>query len=173
VGVAVAVAVRWLAPLEVEFVARVPVIRLFGYTGVERRVAREELVMRRKVFSGAPWEKKVAYCRAARVGNLVFVSGTTAIDEKGKLVGGDSLFAQADYIFEKISRTLTECGASIKDVVRTRSFLRDMNQFDEFAKAHKKYFQGIDPVATCVQVSAFVDPKMMIEIEVDAVVEDE
>jgi enamine deaminase RidA (YjgF/YER057c/UK114 family) len=127
--------------------------------------------MRKKVYSGAPWEKKAAYSRATRVRDLVFVSGTAAFDENGQLVGRGNMFEQSDYSFAKIGRALEQCGASIENVVRTRSFVRDMSDFDEYARAHRKHFEGIDPVSTCVQVGGFVDPDMLVEIEVDAVID--
>jgi enamine deaminase RidA (YjgF/YER057c/UK114 family) len=125
---------------------------------------------RQKVFSGASFEKTAAYSRATRVGDLVFVAGTTAVDEAGRVIGVGSLFDQTDYVLDKIARALAECGASLRDVVRTRSFVTDMSQFGDFAKAHRKRFEGIDPVATCVQVGSLVDPDMLVEVEVDAVV---
>jgi enamine deaminase RidA (YjgF/YER057c/UK114 family) len=129
-------------------------------------------MLRRNVYSGAPWEKQVAYCRAKRCGNAVFVSGTTAVDEDGKVVGVDDMLAQARFILRKIGRALTECGASLHDVVRTRIFVVDIARFEAIAQAHREAFEGIDPVATCVEVARLVAPELLVEIEVDALVDD-
>ncbi|MBU6339240.1 MAG: RidA family protein [Rickettsiales bacterium] len=119
------------------------------------------------IYSGTKWEKEVAYCRAKKVGNMVFVSGTTAVDENGNIVG-ENVYTQSKFIFKKIENALKACGASLSDVVRTRTFITNINSFDEFARAHKENFSGIDPVATCVEVSRLVNNKLLIEIEVDA-----
>jgi enamine deaminase RidA (YjgF/YER057c/UK114 family) len=128
------------------------------------------MVIDRRVHSGSPWEAQVAYCRARRVGNLVFVAGTTATGPDGAVVGPGDLFRQAEYALEKIARALAECGASLAHVVRTRTFVTDVSRFDEFARAHRAAFAGVDPVATCVEVKALVRPDLLVEIEVDAVV---
>jgi len=126
--------------------------------------------MNQRVYSGTIWEKEVAYCRARRVGQLVFVAGTTAVNEAGEIVGGEDMGAQARFIFGKIEKALLECGAQLRDVVRTRMFVTDLSQFEGVGKAHRAAFSGIDPVATCVQITALVDPRLLIEIEVDAVI---
>lgn len=123
------------------------------------------------VYSGTVWEKSVAYCRAKRVGNFIAVAGTTAVDREGNVVGEGDAFSQADFIFQKIGDALSELGASFEDVIRTRMFVTDIVKFDEVAKAHRAKFEGIDPVATCVEVSRLVDPRLIVEIEVDAVLE--
>ncbi|WP_185230470.1 RidA family protein [Teredinibacter franksiae] len=122
----------------------------------------------KRVYSGAPWEKQVAYCRAVKFGSQIAVSGTTAVDAEGIVVGENDIYAQTSYIFEKISTALVELGANLSDVVRTRMYVTDMTLFDQVAKAHKEAFDGIDPAATCVEVSRFVDDSLLIEIEVDA-----
>jgi enamine deaminase RidA (YjgF/YER057c/UK114 family) len=126
--------------------------------------------MDQRVYSGSPWEEKVAYCRARRVGDLVFVAGTTATGDDGAVVGPGDLFRQCEFVLEKIARALAKCGASMADVVRTRTFVTDLSRFEEFARAHRAAFQGVDPVATCVEVKALVRPDLLVEIEVDAVV---
>ena len=125
----------------------------------------------RRVYSGTSWEKDVAYCRARRVGNLVFVAGTTAVDGEGRVVGEGDAGAQADFVLAKIGRALRECGASMSDVVRTRMFVTDVATFPAIGAAHRRAFEGIDPVATLVEVKALVDPRLLVEIEVDAVVQ--
>jgi enamine deaminase RidA (YjgF/YER057c/UK114 family) len=127
--------------------------------------------MRNRVYSGAPWEKQVAYCRAIRVGNIVTVSGTTAIDEHGNVVGVNDIYNQTLYIFKKIDRALNELGASISDVTRTRMFVTDIEMFSGVGKAHSEVFSGIDPAATCVEISRLVRDDLLIEIEVDGIVE--
>jgi enamine deaminase RidA (YjgF/YER057c/UK114 family) len=126
--------------------------------------------MDQRVYSGSPWEAQVAYSRARRVGSQVFVAGTTATGPGGEVVGEGDLFRQAEYALEKIARALEACGATLKDVVRTRTFVTDIRRFDEFARAHRAAFAGVDPVATCVEVKALVRPDLLVEIEVDAVV---
>jgi enamine deaminase RidA (YjgF/YER057c/UK114 family) len=127
--------------------------------------------MRKNVYSGTPWEPQVAYCRAKRVGNVVAVSGTVAVDDEGKVVAPGDLYGQTTYALKKIESALRGLDASLKDVIRTRTFVTDIRRFDEFARAHREAFQGIDPVATCVEVSRLVTPELMVEIEVDAVVD--
>lgn len=112
----------------------------------------------------------MAYCRATRSGNLVFVSGTVAADEQGRVVGRDDVYSQSLYALRKIERALQELGGSVADVVRTRTFLVDVSAFEDFARAHREVFAGVDPAATCVGVSQLVSPEFLVEIEVDAVV---
>lgn len=126
-----------------------------------------------RVYSGTTWEKHVAYCRARRVGNLVFVAGTTAVDESGAIVAPGDLGRQTSFILRKIEQALKQCNASLRDVVRTRMYVTRIADFEQLANAHREAFQGIDPVATCIEVSALVDPNLVVEIEVDAVVQDE
>jgi enamine deaminase RidA (YjgF/YER057c/UK114 family) len=125
---------------------------------------------RRSVYSGSPWEAKVAYCRAKRAGNAVYVSGTVATDTEGRCTAPGDVYLQCRGALEKIARALDECGSSLRDVVRTRTFITDIGKFDEFARAHREAFEGIDPAATCVEVSRLVAPEFVVEIEVDAVV---
>jgi enamine deaminase RidA (YjgF/YER057c/UK114 family) len=127
---------------------------------------------RQKVSSGTPWEGKVGYSRAVRVGNLVFVAGTTASDEQGNVIGIGDVYAQTAYILQKIGRALEQVGASFEDVVRTRSFTTDISRWQEFGLAHGEIFSEIRPVSTLVEVRGLVDPQHLIEIEVDAVIGD-
>jgi len=129
--------------------------------------------MRKNVYTGTPWEARVAYCRAKRVGAMIFVSGTVAVDEAGHPVSVGDLYGQARYALAKIERALRELGADLRHVVRTRTFVTDIGRFEEFARAHREFFEGIDPVATCVEVSRLVSPELLVEIEVDAVLESE
>jgi enamine deaminase RidA (YjgF/YER057c/UK114 family) len=124
----------------------------------------------RNVYSGSPWEAKVAYCRAKRVGDSVFVAGTVAADGDGRAVAPGDVYEQTRYALKKIEQALQELGASLRDVVRTRTFLVDIEQFEQFARAHREAFEGIDPVATCVQVARLVTAEFLVEVEVDALV---
>jgi enamine deaminase RidA (YjgF/YER057c/UK114 family) len=134
---------------------------------------RRELGRRLNIYSGAPWEGAVAYCRATRVGPWVLVAGTTAVDDAGAPVAAGDMAGQTAFILAKIERALAVCGASLGDVVRTRSFVTDIARFDDFAAAHRQAFAGIDPVATCVEVQRLADPSLVVEIEVDAYVGDD
>ncbi|MBK9341947.1 MAG: RidA family protein [Dehalococcoidia bacterium] len=127
---------------------------------------------RRLISSGGPWEDVVGYSRAVRVGDSVFVAGTTAAEPDGAIFGGDDGYLQAKRCFEIIERALHQAGAGMRHVVRTRMFVTDIRRWEEFSKAHGESFRDIKPAATMVQVSALMAPGMLIEIEVDAVVDD-
>ena len=127
--------------------------------------------MRRQLISsGAPWEATVGYSRAVKVGGQVFVSGTTAVDEQGAIVGKEDAYAQAKFILEKIGKALQAAGASFGDVVRTRIFVTNINDWPAIGRAHGEVFKDIRPAATMVEVSRLIDPELLVEIEVDAVV---
>jgi enamine deaminase RidA (YjgF/YER057c/UK114 family) len=128
---------------------------------------------RRKISSGTPWESIYGYSRAIRVGKLVYVAGTTASDEQGRVIGAGDVYAQTAYALRKIGRALNEAGASFEDVVRTRTFITDISRWEEVARAHSEVFGAIRPVSTLVQVSQLIDPAQLVEIEVDAVVSEE
>lgn len=127
---------------------------------------------RRRVYTGSPWEGRVAYCRAVRAGDFIAVSGTVAIGDDGKAVAPGDVHAQALFVLGRIERALEELGAGLRHVVRTRVFLTDMGRFDDFARAHREVFAGLDPAATAVEVSRLVSPEFVVEIEADAVVDD-
>jgi enamine deaminase RidA (YjgF/YER057c/UK114 family) len=124
---------------------------------------------RRNIASGVPWEKTVGYSRAVRIGNLIEVAGTTAIDEKGNLVGPDDPYRQAQYALAKIGRALGEAGAGFGDVIRTRIFVTDISRWEEVGRAHGEVFGDIRPAATLVQVASLVRPDLLVEIEATAV----
>ena len=128
--------------------------------------------MRLKVSSGAKWEDIVGYSRAVKVNNQVFVTGTVAVDADNNLVGGDSAYLQTQFILQKIEQVLQQCGASLNDVVRTRLFVTDISRWEEYGKAHGEVFGTIRPCTTMVEVSKLIAPEYLIEIEVDAVMED-
>ena len=114
------------------------------------------------------WEKETAYSRAVKCGHQIFVSGTTAVDEQGTIYYPKQVEQQAIFIFEKISKSLEALGASLQNVVRTRAFITDIEQFKGFSNAHHRFFKDIKPVCTLVEISALVHPDLVIEIEVDA-----
>lgn len=120
--------------------------------------------------SGAIWEDKVGYSRAVKVGNHIEISGTVASDEKGNVVGKDDPYEQTKFILQKIEKALTEAGASLTDVVRTRMFVTDISRFDEYAKAHGEIFHSIKPCTSMIEVKGFVSPEYLIEIEVTAII---
>jgi enamine deaminase RidA (YjgF/YER057c/UK114 family) len=127
---------------------------------------------RRLISSGGPWEDVVGYSRAVRVGNHVSVAGTTSAEPDGAIYGGDDGYLQAKRCFEIIECALIEAGAAMRHVVRTRMFVTDIRRWEEFSKAHGEFFRDVKPAATMVQVSALMAPGMLIEVEVDAVVDD-
>jgi len=126
--------------------------------------------MHRLISSGSPWEDIVGYSRAVRVGNVVEVAGTTAMDGD-QLVGRGDVYAQAVFIFKKIEAALAAAGATMQDVVRTRMFVTDIANWEAVGKAHGEFFAAIKPVATMVQVSRLINDELLIEIEVTAIIE--
>jgi len=125
--------------------------------------------MRQQVGSGSPWEDIVGYSRAVKVGNIIEVAGTTAMDGEN-LIGKGDLYAQTKFILEKIEKSLQQLGSSLKDVVRTRMFVTDISEWEMAGKAHGEFFAIIKPVATMVQVQALVNKELLIEIEVTAII---
>lgn len=125
--------------------------------------------IRKNISSGSPWEDVVGYSRAVRIGNIIEVAGTTAMDGE-KLVGLGSVYLQTKYVFQKIEKALQEAGASFHDVVRTRMFVTDISKWEEVGRAHGEIFGIIKPASTMVEVSALIDERLLIEIEVTAVI---
>ena len=120
--------------------------------------------------SGAPWESIAGYSRAVRVGNIIEVAGTTAVDTEGQVVGAGDISKQANYIFNKIRNALNHAGSKMSDVIRTRMYLTDINDWETVARVHGDIFSDIKPVSTLVEVSGLIDEELLIEIEVSAVV---
>ena len=123
---------------------------------------------RQNISSGSPWEARVGYSRAVRVGNIVEVAGTVAADSKGRVVGKDDAYAQTRYILGKIEAALAQAGATLHDVVRTRVFLTDIDDWEAVSRAHGEVFARIKPASTMLEVSRLVSADFCVEIEASA-----
>ncbi len=121
------------------------------------------------ISSGASWEEKVGYSRVVKVDNHIFVTGTVAVDDDGEIIG-DTAFEQTDFIISKIEKFLNKVDATLKDVVRTRIFVTNIDDWEEIGKAHHKYFKSIKPATTMVEVSRLIGKNLLLEIEADAII---
>ncbi len=128
---------------------------------------------RSSVSSGSPWESKVGYSRAVRVGRLIFVSGTTSTDKRGRAVAVGDAYAQTMHALRKIQRALEGLGGRIEDVTRTRIYVTDIDRWKEIGRAHNSFFHKVKPATSMVEVRRLTSDKILVEIGVDAVLSNE
>lgn len=120
--------------------------------------------------SGAKWEDIVGYSRAVKVGDVIEVTGTVAVDDNSNLVGADDAYWQTKFIIQKIEKVLKRAGAGLKDVVRTRMFVTDISRWEEYGKAHGEFFKDIRPCTSMIEVKGLIAPEYLIEIEATAII---
>ncbi len=127
-------------------------------------------MQRTNYSSGAKWEDIVGYSRAVRIGNIIEVTGTVAVDDNNLLVGGNDPYEQTKFIIQKIEKVLQRAGATLQDVVRTRMFVTDISRWEEYGKAHGEFFRSIKPCTSMIEVKGLIDPLYLIEIEATAII---
>ena len=127
-----------------------------------------DMIDRQKISSGAKWESIVGYSRAVRVGNRIYVTGTTALGDDGEIVGIGDAYEQAKQCLRNIETALKRLGGGLEHIVRTRMYVTDISRWEEYGRAHGEALREIMPATTMVEVSRLIDPRMLIEIEADA-----
>jgi enamine deaminase RidA (YjgF/YER057c/UK114 family) len=127
------------------------------------------MVQRTNIASGSPWEPLRGFSRAVRVGDHLYISGTTALAATGEVIGGEDPYLQTKYVIELVKQILTREGFSMTDVVRTRLSVTNIGKWDDYARAHREAFEQTRPASSIVQVSRLVDPRLLVELEADAV----
>ncbi len=127
---------------------------------------------RLNISSGVKWEDIVGYSRAVKIGNVIEVAGTTALDEEGNLVGPNDSYEQTRYIIAKIEKALISAGAALTDIVRTRIFTTDISRWEEIGKAHGEFFRDIKPASTMVEVRSLINSAMLVEIEATVIIQE-
>jgi len=120
--------------------------------------------------SGAKWEEIVGYSRAVKAGNTIEVTGTVALGDDGQVVGNNNAYEQTKFIIGKIEKILSQAGASLKDIVRTRMFVTDISRWQEYGKAHGEFFKDIRPCTSMIEVKGLIEPQYLIEIEATAII---
>ncbi|MDF0680921.1 MAG: RidA family protein [Candidatus Nitrosocosmicus sp.] len=125
--------------------------------------------MRQNISTGSTWESEVGYSRLVKSGHLIFVSGTTSVDEEGNIVGLGDSYEQTKYVIQKIHMVLRKVNANLSDITRTRIFTTRIDDWRHIGRAHAEYFKEIRPVTTMIEVKRLIQPELLVEIEVDAV----
>ena len=126
---------------------------------------------RKNISTGAKWEPIVGFSRAVRIGNQIFVSGTVAVDGENKVIAPNNYYEQTKFIIQKIEKVIKEAGGSLSDVVRTRIYVLDINQWEDVARAHKEFFGSIKPATSMIEIKGLIGEGLVVEIEADAVIQ--